>query len=114
MSGRLIAIGDIHGHARALAALVRLIGLQPRDTLVTLGDYVGRGPDSKGVLDQLIALEGRCCSVPLMGNHEEMMLGAKGGRDDFKFWMQLGGDVALDSYGPGRCLSLVPAEHWAS
>ena len=54
MSGRIIAIGDIHGHAVALAALIRLVELQPADTLVTLGDYVDRGPDSKGVLDQLI------------------------------------------------------------
>ena len=113
MSGRLIAIGDIHGHAAALAALIRRIKLQPGDTLVTLGDYVDRGPDSKGVLCQLIELESRCNLVPLMGNHEEMMLGAKEGRDDFKFWMQFGGDATLDSYGTGRTMSLVPWDHWA-
>jgi serine/threonine protein phosphatase 1 len=113
VSRRIIAIGDIHGHAAALAALIRLIDLQPTDTLVTLGDYVDRGPDSKGVLDQLIGLEGQCHLVPLMGNHEEMMLGAREGRDNLKFWMQFGGDVALDSYGPGRTMSLVPWEHWA-
>ncbi len=112
MSGRIIAIGDIHGHAVALAALIRLVELQPADTLVTLGDYVDRGPDSKGVLDQLIELEHRCKLIPLLGNHEEMMLGAKEGRDNFKFWMQFGGDVALDSYGPGRNMDLVPWEHW--
>ena len=113
MNDRIIAIGDIHGHAKALAALLRLIDLRPTDTLVTLGDYVDRGPDSKGVLDQLIGLEGQCHLVPLMGDHEEMMLGAREGRDNFKFWMQFGGDVALDSYGPGRTMGLVPWEHWA-
>lgn len=112
MNDRIIAIGDIHGHAQALAALLRLIDLQPTDTLVTLGDYVDRGPDSKGVLDQLIGLEGQCHLVPLMGNHEEMMLGAREGRDNFKFWMQFGGDVALDSYGADRTMSLVPWGHW--
>ena len=112
MSGRVIAIGDIHGHAAALAALIRLIKLQPEDTLVTLGDYVDRGPDYEGVLDQLIALENQCHLVPLMGNHEEMMLGAREGRDNFRFWMQFGGDAALDSYGPGRAMNLVPREHW--
>ena len=113
MSGRIIAIGDIHGHAKALAALIRLIKLQPEDTLVTLGDYVDRGPDSKGVLDQLLELDGQCNLIPLMGNHEEMMLGANGGQDDFGFWMQFGGDAALDSYGPGRTMNLVPWEHRA-
>jgi serine/threonine protein phosphatase 1 len=111
--GRTIAVGDIHGHALALAGLLQMIKLQPTDTLVTLGDYIDRGPDSKGVLDQLIELEGRCKLVPLMGNHEEMMLGAKEGRDNFKFWMQFGGDVALDSYGPGRSMGLIPWEHWS-
>jgi serine/threonine protein phosphatase 1 len=113
MSNRIIAIGDIHGHADALAALLRRIDLQPDDTLVTLGDYIDRGPDSKGVLDQLLELEGRCHLVSLMGNHEEMMLGAREGRDDFNYWMNFGGDVALDSYGPGRNIKLIPLEHWA-
>ena len=78
MPNRLIAIGDIHGHAAALAALIRLVKLEPEDTLVTLGDYLDRGPDSKGVLNQLIELESRCKLVPLKGNHEEMMLGREG------------------------------------
>jgi len=112
MSGRLIAIGDIHGHAKALGALVEILGISAEDTLVTLGDYVDRGPDTKGVLDLLIALKGRCQLIPLMGNHEEMMLGAREGRSDFAFWVKFGGDAAMDSYGPGRTTSLVPREHW--
>ena len=69
MSGRIIAIGDIHGCSKALAALVEAIGPGPDDTLVPLGDYIDRGPDSRGVLDQLISLGERCLVVPLMGNH---------------------------------------------
>jgi serine/threonine protein phosphatase 1 len=64
MAGRTIAIGDIHGCAAALAALVEVIRPGPDDTLVMLGDYIDRGPDSRGVLDQLIALAGRCQLVP--------------------------------------------------
>lgn len=112
MSGRIIAIGDIHGHRAALAALIELVKLRPEDTLVTLGDYVDRGPDSAGVLNLLIDLQHRCNLVPLMGNHEEMMLAAREGRDNFKFWMTFGGDVALDSYGSGRSIKLVPTGHW--
>lgn len=113
MSNRIIAIGDIHGHAKALSALLSLIQLQPTDTLVTLGDYIDRGPDSKGVLDQLIEIRGRCRLVALMGNHEEIMLDARRGPSGFDFWMAVGGDQALDSYGPGRQLGLVPPHHWA-
>ena len=111
-SGRVIAIGDIHGHAKALAALVELVRPTGCDTVVTLGDYVDRGPDTKGVLEQLIRLQNRCQLIPLMGNHEEMMLGAEEGRSDFEFWMKFGGDAALDSYGPGRTMTGVPREHW--
>jgi serine/threonine protein phosphatase 1 len=56
MPNRTIAIGDIHGCSTALAALLRAIAPQPDDTIITLGDYVDRGIDSMGVLDQLIAL----------------------------------------------------------
>ena len=74
MSERTIGIGDVHGCSAALAALVRAIDLTPLDTLVFLGDFIDRGPDSRGVLGQVIALEQRCVLVPLLGNHEEMIL----------------------------------------
>lgn len=51
---RTIAIGDIHGCSIALQALIEAISPQPDDTIIPLGDYVDRGIDSKGVLDQLI------------------------------------------------------------
>src|SRR4051812_30312448 len=76
MAGRTIAIGDVHGCLRALAALLDAIGPDWEDTLVPLGDYIDRGPDSRGVLDQLLALAKRCRLVPLLGNHEEMLIAA--------------------------------------
>lgn len=112
MASRTIAIGDIHGCSIALAALIDWIAVQPDDTIITLGDYVDRGIDSKGVLDQLIALEERCRLVPLLGNHDEMMLHARDGRSDFKFWLACGGDSALESYGSAGQLSLIPAAHF--
>lgn len=110
---RLIAIGDIHGCSTALEALVRLVKPGPEDTLVTLGDYVDRGPDSKGVLDQLIELGGRCRLVPLMGNHEEIMLGARQTQSRYEFWTAVGGDAAMDSYGHGGSIDLIPCTHWS-
>jgi serine/threonine protein phosphatase 1 len=73
---RTIAIGDIHGCSAALTALVQAIDPRPDDTLVFLGDYINRGPDSWGVLNQVIALAERCRVVPLLGNHEELLLSA--------------------------------------
>ena len=67
MPSRTIAIGDIHGCSTALVALLELIAPQPDDTLITLGDYVDRGIDSKGVLDLLIALKDRCRLIPILG-----------------------------------------------
>ncbi len=68
--------------------------------------------DSKGVLDQLIALSRRCHLVPILGNHDEMMLQARNGKDDFNFWMNCGGITALDSYGSSGRLDLIPAAHF--
>ncbi len=110
---RTIAIGDVHGCAIALAKLIEIIAPQSDDTVVPLGDYVDRGIDSRGVIDQLIALAGRCRLVPILGNHEEMLLGAREGRSDFRFWMNCGGITCLDSYGPTGRMDLIPREHFA-
>ena len=67
MPGRTIAISDIHGCSTAFRALLTAISPQPDDTIVTLGDYVDRGIDSKGVIDILIDLERSCRLVPLLG-----------------------------------------------
>lgn len=74
MPDRVIAIGDIHGCSMALDKLVDVARPAAGDTVVTLGDYINRGPDSRAVIDKLIRLRRRCTLVPLLGNHEEMLL----------------------------------------
>lgn len=74
MTGRTIAIGDIHGCSTALRALLQAVQPGPDDLVVTLGDYVNRGPDSRGVLDQLIDLRRRSRLVSILGNHDEFLL----------------------------------------
>jgi len=76
MPERTIAVGDVHGCAKALKALIDAIRPTADDLIVTLGDYVNRGPDSRGVLDLLDDLRGRCRLVPILGNHDEMLLRA--------------------------------------
>jgi serine/threonine protein phosphatase 1 len=108
---RTIAIGDIHGCSTALAKLIELIAPQPDDVLAPLGDFVDRGIDSKGVIEQLIALGDRCRLVPILGNHEEMMLKAREGWSDFRFWINCGGLACLDSYGSTGRTDAVPPEY---
>lgn len=71
----LIAIGDIHGCAITMDALLDRIQPGPDDTLIFIGDYIDRGPDSKGVIDRLIRLREEQECVFLRGNHEELLLG---------------------------------------
>jgi serine/threonine protein phosphatase 1 len=66
MTDRIIAIGDVHGCSKALATLLEAIQPTESDTLVFLGDYIDRGPDSRGVLEQVITLSGRCTVVPFL------------------------------------------------
>ena len=57
MNQRTIAIGDIHGCSAALDALLGAIRPSSEDCIVTLGDYINRGPDSRGVIERLIELK---------------------------------------------------------
>jgi serine/threonine protein phosphatase 1 len=77
MPARAIATGDIHGCPDALAAILDVVAPGRDDTVVTLGDYIDRGPHSRGVIDQLVRLTGRCRLVTLMGNHEEALFRAR-------------------------------------
>ena len=74
MARRTFVIGDVHGDLGALDRLLaRLPAMDARDTIVFLGDYVDRGPDSKGVIErvQALAADGPAKVVPLRGNHED-------------------------------------------
>lgn len=113
---RNLVIGDIHGCLQAFELLLQSMSVQPGDTLITLGDYIDRGPDSKGVLDRLLALRQSNNVIPLLGNHEIMMLEARHDPAYQMFWCQVGGDTTLESYGDGDVagtLEDVPEAHWA-
>ena len=111
MPERIIAIGDIHGCSAALRKLIEVIKPAPDDTLIPLGDCVDRGPDSRGVMEQLLALRERCRLFPLIGNHEEMMLNFLDGRPQPDNWLEVGGAATVDSYcGDGGKLAPPPPE----
>lgn len=112
MSGRLIAIGDVHGCRDALATLLETIAPAADDEVVMLGDYVDRGPDSRGVIDLLLGLRERCRLVTILGNHEEMMLSVLQGKAPAPWWLRHGGSETLDSYGFTGDPTAVPIEHF--
>ena len=80
--------------------------------MVFVGDYVDRGPDSKGVVDTILELADHCNVVTLMGNHEQMLLGYL--EDPFShvagMFIYNGGSATLESYsdGHGPSVSCVP------
>ena len=112
---RLIAFGDIHGCDAALAAVLEAIKPVQNDQLVFLGDYIDRGPDSCQVIDRLIKLKQNFDVVTILGNHEEMMLGALEGKSPMGWWTMHGGAETLDSYGynDDGDFSIVPEKHLA-
>jgi serine/threonine protein phosphatase 1 len=112
---RVLAIGDIHGCYLALSTLLKAVQLTPEDTLITLGDYVNRGPDTHSVVDWLIHRQQTGGLIPLRGNHELMMIAARQDEEAFSNWMAVGGKETLMSYSPGDepgRLSDVPGSHW--
>jgi serine/threonine protein phosphatase 1 len=108
MPARTIAIGDIHGCSAALRAVLDAIAPGAEDTIVTLGDYINRGPDTRGVLDQLIDLKVRSRLVPILGNHDQV----RSGKYPIYWLLDMGGTATLDSNGPGRKLDLIPRAHY--
>lgn len=99
------AIGDIHGRYDLLAVAETMIAadaqhLQGRKLIVTLGDYVDRGPDSARVINRLMAPPpadfDRIC---LTGNHETAMLSYLDGEITLAQWLAMGAEATLMSYG---------------
>jgi serine/threonine protein phosphatase 1 len=111
MTERIIAIGDIHGCARALEALLQTIQPTANDLVIPLGDVVDRGPDSKQVVEILLQLRNACQLRPVLGNHEEMLLSVLVRNQPPHTWIQCGGTSTLDSYGFDGDLRVIPDEH---
>ena len=108
-------IPDLHGRRDLLGEALAGIAARANGqagVVVTIGDYVDKGPDSKGGIDRLLA--GRDAGwklVAVKGNHDVMMVEAL--RDPLKMvsWLAKGGDAALASYGGDA--AAVPQSHIA-
>jgi len=105
---RVYAIGDVHGRLDLLERLYLDIARHSesdaaeRKVLVHLGDYIDRGPDSKGVIARIMAGMAGFQSINLMGNHEELLLDYIDRRgEDSQWWITsgMGGAETLLSFG---------------
>lgn len=115
--GKIFAIGDIHGTAEKLDQLMGKLAITPRgDTLVFIGDYIDRGPDSKAVVDTILELMKTIDHVVcLRGNHEQMFLNYYCENKDEDLFLRNGGISTLISYGfkgaGGKDAMVVPDAH---
>jgi serine/threonine protein phosphatase 1 len=101
MKKRLFAIGDIHGCFDSLKNLIEnKIKLKRSDKLILLGDYIDRGTQSKDVIDFIIELQSKGFDiVPLMGNHEAMLIDALENEENLSKWFYNRGGKTLMSFG---------------
>ena len=116
--GKTYVIGDIHGCYRSLDELLQYIP-GPDNTVIFLGDYIDRGPDSKRVVSRLIRLKKEFDRIiTLQGNHEAMFLRYLHGFDQ-QLFLRNGGLRTLESYGIDPLkknndpLAALPEEHLA-
>jgi serine/threonine protein phosphatase 1 len=103
---RVYAVGDVHGRLDLLTTVAEMIetheAVSPpaRSVVIFLGDYIDRGPDSRGVIDFLLGWRPRGVeTVFLRGNHEAMLLNALRSPDMFHMWAMNGGLATAQSYG---------------
>jgi serine/threonine protein phosphatase 1 len=103
---RVYAVGDVHGRTDVLRPLLKDLradaaSAAQRPLLVFLGDYVDRGPDSRGVIDTILALEadGPFEVVCLRGNHEDALERVLADDGFAPNWIANWGEATLRSYG---------------
>ena len=104
-------IADIHGRYDLLSEALTEITARPGGgVIVTIGDYVDKGPHSREVIDRLLpgVAEGWKL-VALKGNHDAMMVEALRDPARMSAWLEKGGDAALESYGGDP--AAVPQSH---
>ena len=112
---RYLAIGDVHGRSLALTRLLEVVQPQSEDIIITLGDYLNKGPDSQGVIEQLIQLAQSHQLITLKGNHELELLQARNHHFEHSDELKYLGIETLISYSlPGKELTLanIPEHHW--
>lgn len=110
MKLQYIAIGDIHGCIKTIEALWDSISSYNNAIFIFIGDYIDRGPDSKGVIEFLINIQSERDCIFLRGNHEQMLLDTFD-HGTMDHWLINGGDSTLLSYGDDLKITNIPERH---
>jgi len=107
---RKFIIGDIHGCLNTFNALLDQFKLEKTDFLYLLGDYIDRGPDSKGVIDRILKLkEDGYQVIALRGNHEQMFIDSYRAEVDNN-WFSITDKELLNSFNVLK-ISEIPADY---
>ena len=107
---QFLAIGDIHGCLQSLNGLLKKLSDYSDYTYVFVGDYIDRGPDSKGVVDRVMEFSEDNDCVFLRGNHEQMLLDAVF-NNNLDMWLMNGGKSTLSSYDATYDNLNIPDKH---
>jgi serine/threonine protein phosphatase 1 len=101
MNKRRFVIGDIHGCAETFKSLLHDdLEIAKEDEIYLLGDYIDRGIDSKGVVDEILRLRHAGYDIyAIMGNHEYMLLDSIDSIRGEWNWMMNGAKSTLKSFG---------------
>ena len=95
---RYIALTDIHGELGKLESVLSKIDTRPDDVFVFMGDYIDRGPNSRGVVDRIIEQSNTNKCVYLIGSHEYALLHSD--EDYYRYLFDnYGGPATVRSYG---------------
>jgi serine/threonine protein phosphatase 1 len=121
LAGLVYAIGDLHGRLDLFDELLKTIrgdadklSSSERPTIVLLGDFVDRGPDSAGCIERALKLQSEdwCVVESLKGNHEEALMLFLDDVEVGPNWIKHGGGATLMSYGVDLAEAGL-AEGWA-
>jgi serine/threonine protein phosphatase 1 len=106
------ATTDLHGCLHTFRHLVENeLSLTPQDELYVLGDYVNKGPNSRGVIDYLMQLQTEGYQVHcLRGNHEQELLDAARHRWRFAWLGRSSRQATLRSFGV-RYVGAIPERY---
>ena len=116
----IYAVGDVHGRLDLLRQVFGRVKHHARGhpyTIIMLGDYIDRGCESRGVVEYLLQHSRQQNVLCLRGNHDEMLIQCCRTKShlDFKSWMNVGGELTIESYGgdPAKSSSLdcIPLAH---
>jgi serine/threonine protein phosphatase 1 len=110
---KIFIFGDIHGCSLELKIFLKKLPITEDSLVIFIGDYVDRGEDSRGVVDEILKLQKRCHVIPLMGNHEKMLLDYVDNKDTAEAGSFIfnGGASTIASYGDEFGQYQIPESH---